>query len=82
MRSGTIPEKVMQIVINLETNYINTSEQIYQCMHQNATIYVFCVYMHIQICINRSILYILFYQLQSFGVVWGNWMNPIELYLF
>ena len=32
-------------VINLETNYINISEQIDLYMHQNASIYVFvCIY--------------------------------------
>ena len=35
-------------VINLETNYINVSEQIDLYMHQNASIYIFCMYIHIK----------------------------------
>ena len=35
-------------VINLGTNYINVSEQIGLYMHQNASIYVFSMYIHIK----------------------------------
>ena len=36
-------------VINLETNYINISEQIDLYMHQNTSIYVLCMFVCVEV---------------------------------